>query len=206
MEVERKAIDLTKVKEALVPVIWVIGRPGSGRGTQCENLQAKYGYIHLSSGDLLRREVMSGSKRGLQLFRLMEMGEMVPPEVVLDILAEAMVSKVDGCRGFLIDGFPLNLEQADKFERQLVPVTRIIHLAISPEEMMARLEKRANFDDKKEAIQKRLAIYRTETVPVIQKYHHKVVHVEAARPGHEVSVDVFDALQGKLEAGGREVL
>ena len=54
---------------------------------------------------------------------------------------------------------------------------RIIHLAISPEEMMARLEKRANFDDKKEAIQKRLAIYRTETVPVLEKYRHKVVHV-----------------------------
>merc|ERR1711962_897929 len=164
MDVERRDIDLTKVKESGLPVVWIVGGPGSGRGTQCENLQVKHNYVHLSSGDLLRHEVMSGSKRGLQLYKMMEMGEMVPAEVVLDIVAEAMASKVEGATGFLIDGYPLNLEEAEKFEKQIVPVTRIIELDIPREEMVARLEKRANFDDKKDSITKRIDTYEKNTV------------------------------------------
>jgi len=146
MDVERNVVDLTKVKESGVIVVWVVGGPGSGRGTQCENLQAAHGYVHLSSGCLLRHEVMSGSKRGLQLFKIMEMGELVPTEVVLDILSEAMIERVEGAKGFLIDGFPLDLDEAEKFERQVVPVTRIVHMDIPNEVMMARLTARANFE------------------------------------------------------------
>jgi len=206
MEVERKQIDLTKVKESGVPVVWVVGGPGSGRGTQCENLQVKHNYVHLSSGDLLRHEVMSGSKRGLQLYKLMEMGELVPAEVVLDIVAEAMAAKVEGTAGYLIDGFPLDLEEAEKFERQIVPVTRIIELDIPSEEMVARLEKRANFDDKKESILKRIEIYEKKTLPVLEKYCHKVVKVDANRPAADIFPDVLKALQGELESGGRAVI
>ena len=137
--IERVSVDLTPVKECLKPVVWVIGGPGTGRTTQCEYLQAKHGWVHISSGVLLRQEVttitllgailtslkvMSGSKRGLQLFSVMQRGDLVPHEVVLDILAQKMVEKVAGANGFLIDGFPLDMEEANAFEKQVVPVTR----------------------------------------------------------------------------------
>lgn len=69
------------------------GGPGSGKGTQCENIHIKYGFTHISSGDLLRADVMSGSVRGQQLYKLMSTGEQVPDEIVDDILAEGMVAK-----------------------------------------------------------------------------------------------------------------
>jgi len=78
MEVERKEINVDAVKSANLPIVWVLGGPGSGKGTQCANVGLKTGFAHLSSGDLLRNEVVSGSKRGLQLYKLMELGELVP--------------------------------------------------------------------------------------------------------------------------------
>ena len=86
----------------LTVIIWKIrlwnyslGGPGSGKGTQCERITMKFAFTHISSGDLLRAEVMSGTKRGGQLYKLMASGESVPNEIVDDILAEAMVRKAD---------------------------------------------------------------------------------------------------------------
>ena len=88
-------------------MVWVLGGPGCGKGTQCDKIVAKYGFTHLSSGDLLREEVASGSDRGKTLNAMMEKGDLVPLFVVLDLLAEAMLSKLGGSKGFLIDGMQL---------------------------------------------------------------------------------------------------
>ncbi|KHJ92790.1 adenylate kinase isoenzyme 5 domain protein, partial [Oesophagostomum dentatum] len=105
--VERKHIDLTPLKKAGVPIFFIVGGPGSGKGTQCERIVAKYGLSHLSSGDLLRDEVKSGSPRGAQLTKIMEAGELVPLEVVLDLIKEAMLKEVaKGSKGFLIGVYP----------------------------------------------------------------------------------------------------
>merc|ERR1711973_969310 len=104
MAVERANIDKTPLREAKLPIVWVLGGPGCGKGTQCDKIVAKYGFTHLSSGDLLREEVGSGSERGKQLTAIMERGELVPLAVVLDLLAEAMLKKLSGSKGFLIDG------------------------------------------------------------------------------------------------------
>lgn len=80
---ERKSIDKTPLNQAKLPVIWVFGGPGSGKGTQCERIVAKYGFTHLSSGDLLRDEVKSGSPRGKQLSEIMEKGDLVPMVTII---------------------------------------------------------------------------------------------------------------------------
>eukprot|EP00092_Neocalanus_flemingeri_P018275 GFUD01019778.1.p1 GENE.GFUD01019778.1~~GFUD01019778.1.p1 ORF type:complete len:216 (+),score=55.21 GFUD01019778.1:26-649(+) len=204
--IERVLVDLTQVKEALIPIIWVIGGPGSGRSTQCEYLQARHGWVHLSSGTLMRNEVMSGSKRGSQLFSVMQSGELVPHAIVLDILAQKMVEKVQGASGFLIDGFPLDMEEATAFESAIVPVTRVIHLKMETNEMFDRLKKRDNFDDQPNSIQKRIETFTAKTLPVIEKYCHKIVQVDATKPVHEITEEMLKALTGELEHGGRSVL
>ena len=117
---ERKNIDKTPLTEAKLPVIWVLGGPGCGKGTQCDKIVSKYGYTHLSSGDLLRDEVKSGSDRGQQLNAMMEKGDLVPLFVVLDLLAEAMIGKLAGSKGFLIDGYPREVAQVKNQIRILI--------------------------------------------------------------------------------------
>jgi len=191
-----KETNVGAIRSSGLPVIWVLGGPGSGKGTQCDTLVNKLGYTHLSSGDLLRNEVLSGSKKGLQIFRLMETGELVPTIVVLGILADAMVTTIYGgnAKGFLLDAFPQTLEQAEAFESQVVAPTKIIYLSMEQEIMEGRLLERGNFDDTKEAIEKRCATFQTQTRPVLEKYQTKVVKVLADRSPEDISNDIVAAL------------
>ncbi|MEE6524255.1 hypothetical protein FKM82_023610, partial [Ascaphus truei] len=100
-------------------IIFVVGGPGSGKGTQCERIVEKYGYTHLSTGDLLRAEVTSGSDRGKTLSAIMEKGELVPLDTVLDMLRDAMIAKADSSKGFLIDGYPREVKQGTEFEKKV---------------------------------------------------------------------------------------
>merc|ERR1712002_632317 len=133
------------------------GGPGSGKGTQCENIARRFGYEHLSSGDILRSEVMSGSKRGQQLYMLMAAGNKVDNHIIDDLLGEAMVAKADGAKGFLIDGFPINEGQASNFEEDIGKPSMVIAFEAGDEVLKQRLKKRNNFDDNEDSINKRLA-------------------------------------------------
>merc|ERR1712204_88171 len=115
----KKTIDKSPLTKAGLPVVWVLGGPGCGKGTQCDKIVAKYGYTHLSSGDLLREEVKSGSDRGKTLNAMMERGDLVPLFVVLDLLAEAMLAALSGSKGFLIDGYPREIAQGEEFEKEI---------------------------------------------------------------------------------------
>eukprot|EP00092_Neocalanus_flemingeri_P021719 GFUD01023561.1.p1 GENE.GFUD01023561.1~~GFUD01023561.1.p1 ORF type:complete len:200 (+),score=50.47 GFUD01023561.1:131-730(+) len=192
MEVERKNVNCGAIREANLPIIWVLGGPGSGKGTQCMSLVAKLGFTHLSSGDLLRNEVLSESKIGRQLYNLMERGELVPMTVVLDLLAEAMVNDIHGGKnkGFLLDAFPINLEQAEAFESYVTSPTKVLYLSTEQDVMIDRLLERGNFDDNKESIEKRCSTFQTQTRPVLEKYAAKLVKVNADRPSEEVAQDM----------------
>jgi len=196
MEVERKEINVDALKSANLPVIWILGGPGSGKGTQCDNIRVKTGFCHLSSGDLLRNEVVSGSKRGLQLYKLMEMGELVPTQVVLDLIAEAMVQELYGgkAKGFLLDAFPWNLDQADAFVARIGQPKKVIYLSLEQDVMIDRLLARGNFDDTKETIEKRCANFQNETRPVLEKFNGLVTRLDANRPAEEVTADILPAL------------
>ncbi len=104
-----------------LPVVFVTGGPGSGKGTQCDKIVNKFKFTHLSSGDLLRAKVASGSEDGQELEAIMKEGKLVPLEKVLDLITEAMNEAVTsgGCKGFLIDGYPREIEQGLKFEEKV---------------------------------------------------------------------------------------
>merc|ERR1712008_612432 len=145
-----------------------------GKGTQCDRICVKYGYTHMSSGDLLRNEVLSGTPRGRQLYALMADGKPVPNEYVNDLLAETMVKKA-ASKGFLIDGFPMDSEQADSF-------------------LQERLKSRNNFDDTEESILKRIDSYNQKTKPVADKFEAKIVSAE--RTADEIFPDVQAIMDG----------
>ncbi|KAK2535456.1 hypothetical protein Q9233_003753, partial [Columba guinea] len=155
-------------------IIFVVGGPGSGKGTQCEKIVQKYGYTHLSTGDLLRAEVSSGSERGKKLQAIMEKGELVPLDTVLDMLRDAMVAKADVSKGFLIDGYPREVKQGEEFEKKIGPPTLLLYVDAGKETMVKRLLKRGEtsgrVDDNEETIKKRLETYYKATEPVIAFY------------------------------------
>merc|ERR1711936_957357 len=198
MALERKNIDKSPLTKAGLPVIWVLGGPGCGKGTQCDKIVAKYGYTHLSSGDLLREEVQSGSDRGKQLTAIMERGDLVPLAVVLDLLAEAMLKKLGGSKGFLIDGYPREVAQGQEFEKAIAPCKHILYFEVSDETMTSRLLKRAETsgraDDNVDTIKKRLVTFHQHSEPVIKAYSSKCSVIPAERGIDEIYADVTKAL------------
>jgi adenylate kinase len=202
MAVERKQVDLTPLKKAGVPIIFIVGGPGSGKGTQCAKMVEKYGLSHLSSGDLLRDEVQSGSARGSQLSKIMESGQLVPLEVVLDLIKEAMLKEFSkGSHGFLIDGYPREVKQGQQFESEIMEAALVIYFEVSAETMTQRLLGRAKtsgrVDDNIETIKKRLDTFYKQTEPVVDHYRKqgKLVLVKA-----EGSVDsIFGEVQPALD-------
>jgi adenylate kinase len=199
--VERSNVDITPLKTSVHPIIFVIGGPGSGKGTQCEKIVAKYGYTHLSTGDLLRDEVKSGSARGQQLNAAMERGELVPLDVVLDLLKEAMVKKLGESKGFLIDGYPREVQQGEEFEKQIKAANIILYFDVSDATMKGRLLNRGltsgRVDDNEASVIKRLETFHQHSKPVVDHYKEKTKIIPAERTPDEIFVDVagfLDAL------------
>jgi len=191
--VERKEIDKSSLKGK--PVVWMMGGPGCGRGTQCEMVSLKCGYKHISSGDLLRADVMSGSKRGQQLYRLMSEGMAVPNNVVNDLIAEACVAAAEKSKGFLIDGYPADVEQAGDFESDIGAPNAIIFLEADAKILTERLIGRGNFDDNKGSVEKRLATFEEKTKPLIAKYGDKVKTINVERSKDDVFADVLKVIE-----------
>ncbi|XP_068903512.1 adenylate kinase isoenzyme 1-like isoform X2 [Tenebrio molitor] len=180
--------------EIKVPIIWILGGPGSGKGTQCEKIVAKYGFTHLSSGDLLRNEVASGSPRGKELTAIMERGELVPMEVVLDLLREAILNNLPNSKGFLIDGYPREKEQGIMFEQKISPVNLVLFFDASEKTLVERLLGRAKtsgrVDDNEETIKKRLHTFNTHNDQVVQQYTEKLKRINAERSTDEIFGEV----------------
>lgn len=181
-------------------IYFVLGGPGSGKGTQCDKIVAKYGFTHLSTGDLLRDEVASGSARGKELTKIMEKGELVPLETVLGLLRDAMLKKAATSKGYLIDGYPRELDQGKRFENEVAPINCVLYFEVADETMKKRLLKRAEtsgrVDDNEETIVKRLKTFHNLTQPVIDYYakQGKVCTVVAEGTVDEIFKKVEDFL------------
>ncbi|XP_071052474.1 adenylate kinase isoenzyme 1 isoform X2 [Onthophagus taurus] len=182
-----------------VPIIWVLGGPGSGKGTQCERIVQKYGFVHLSSGDLLRDEVKSGSPRGKELTAIMESGALVPLEVVLELLKEAIYKNLSNAKGFLIDGYPREKEQGVLFEKTIGPVDVILFFDASTDTLVERLLSRGKtsgrVDDNEETIKKRLNTFVTHTDAIVNHYLDKLKKINAERAVD----DIFGEVESYLD-------
>lgn len=159
--------------------IVLFGPPGSGKGTQSEKLIEKYGFKHLSTGDLLRKEMKAGTVLGLEAKNLIEGGHLVPDEVV-NGMVNAAVDANPNVPGFLFDGFPRTVAQAEALDKLLsgknTGINTVLFLVVNEEELIKRLVGRAatsgRLDDADPEIQrKRQQVYKNETLPVASYYN-----------------------------------
>ncbi|GAB2475792.1 adenylate kinase family protein [Jatrophihabitans fulvus] len=181
----------------------LIGAPGSGKGTQGTRIAALYGAAHLSTGDLLRREVANGTAVGGQVRDLLAAGELVPDEIVLRLLLPAAVAAADGA-GYVLDGFPRTLGQATVLDSALEDagcgLRRVIQLDVPRRHLVARMLRRGadegRADDTAEVIRRRLDVYDTATAPVLEHYRSAGLLrvVDGSGAPAAVTRDVLDEL------------
>uniref|UniRef100_A0A5F8GE42 Adenylate kinase isoenzyme 1 n=1 Tax=Monodelphis domestica TaxID=13616 RepID=A0A5F8GE42_MONDO len=158
-------------------IIFVIGGPGCGKGTQCENMAAKYGFCHVGLGELLRKEANQATVRGQQIRDIMLKGLLVPTGVILDMVSDNMLSRPES-KGFLIDGFPRELSQAQEFERIMGRSPNIVIVFdCSTETMIHRVLHRGHEgqreDDAENIVRQRLETHYTLSEPILAFYQQK---------------------------------
>ena len=184
----------------------LFGPPGSGKGTQSEKIVQQFGLIHLSTGDLLRREIAEKTPLGLEAKNLMDKGQLVPDEVVIGMINSSL-EKHTGARGFLFDGFPRTVAQAEALDKLLAlrktGINKVVALEVSEDELVKRLLKRGETsgrsDDTDESIiRKRYAVYKRDTEPVAD-YYKELDKLEIIKGEGSVE-DIFNAISRNIEA------
>ena len=192
-----------------VTVIFVLGGPGAGKGTQCAKLVSEHGFNHLSAGDLLRAEQeRPGSQFGDLIRDYIKNGLIVPMEVTVQLLENAMadaLKKSGSTKGrFLIDGFPRKMDQAHKFEETVCPAKLVLFYDCPEDTMEKRLLERGKTsgraDDNAESIRKRFRTFVETSMPVVNYYEEqgKIVKVDATRKPDEVFKVTQKSLSSRL--------
>jgi adenylate kinase len=180
----------------------IVGPQGAGKGTQAALLADSLGIPHVSTGDLFRANLDGGTELGRLAKKYMDAGELVPDEVTQEMVADR-VAQPDAQQGFLLDGFPRNIQQADWLTELLVgqsaPIQAVVLLTAPDEVLLERMLTRGRADDTVEAINRRLAIYHRETAPLIDYYGAKVVHVDGVGEVGEVHERLLAAVREVLE-------
>lgn len=153
-----------------------LGPPGAGKGTQAAILANQWQIPHISTGDILRRAIAEETVLGLQVQSFVNAGELVPDLLILYLLEERL-SQLNTERGWILDGFPRNLAQAEALEELLQRLNQscdlVVHFEVSPQIVRERMLQRRRLDDQANIIQKRLAIYQEQTLPVLNFYQRQ---------------------------------
>ncbi|MBP6310059.1 MAG: adenylate kinase [Arenimonas sp.] len=188
----------------------LLGAPGSGKGTQATRLTEYLNVPHISTGELLRAAVKAETPLGLQAKSVMEAGGLVSDDVVLGMLEDRLL-KPDTSNGFILDGYPRNLAQANALAVLLSklkqPVDIAVQLDVDTEILVSRLAGRAQAegraDDSPDAVRKRLGVYQSQTAPVVDFYRNqgKLAHLNGVGSLDEVFTRITEALAGSPDIG-----
>lgn len=184
----------------------IFGPPGSGKGTQSENLIKKFNLAHISTGDLLRKEIQTNTELGYLAKKHIDKGELVPDEIIIGMI-DSFLEKMDkGVAGVIYDGFPRTVEQAGALKNMLATyktdVSVMLNLEVPEEELISRLIERGKTsgrtDDNLETIKKRIDVYNTQTKPVMDFYkkERKLANIN----GVGSIDDIFAAISKAVEA------
>ena len=185
--------------------IALFGPPGSGKGTQSEFLLEKYKLEHISTGDILRDQIAKQTALGMQAKQLIDKGQLVPDELIVQLLEARMTEKADA-NGFLFDGFPRNNSQAAILEKLLLKLntslTCMISLEVNQDELMRRLLERAKIqgrsDDTEEVILARFKEYESKTLPVIDFYKNKGAYIPVKGVG--TVKEIFERIENAIDS------
>jgi len=160
------------------PKIIMIGGPGSGKSTYSEIITRKLNIPHIYTGDMMRALAKTNTPDGQKVKDLLSKGQFAPLDIVINAVKNR-VSKPDAQKGYVFDGFPRNVEQAERMEEEGIEYDYVVNLVVSEEEIIKRLTARGREDDKPEIIKKRLAVYEKETRPLLDYYKNEIINIKA---------------------------
>ena len=182
----------------------LLGAPGSGKGTQAKLLKNEFKIPHISTGDLLRAAIADKTELGMAAKVVMDKGQLVNDDIVLGMLKQRLAQD-DAKAGFILDGFPRNLAQADMLDKLLneinMPAEHAILIEVNPEEVVARIAKRAEIegraDDTEEVVRDRIKVYENQTAPVVEHYKKHGILSEVLGSGsiEDVNMRILSVLR-----------
>lgn len=184
--------------------IIMFGPPGAGKGTQAQRLQEKHKIKQLSTGDMLRAEVASESELGLKLKSIIESGELVSDDIIIELIGNC-ISEPECERGFILDGFPRTVAQAEALDKMLIDknctIDHVIVLNVDNEILIDRIKSRAGeearADDTEEVLKNRLEVYENQTAPILPYYKGKGMlrEIDGMQSIDEVTVQIAAILE-----------
>jgi adenylate kinase len=187
-----------------------LGPPGAGKGTQAAEVAGRFGCPHIATGDIFRANVAEGTELGRAAQEYMDRGDLVPDEVVIAMVMERLAER-DCESGFVLDGFPRTVAQAEALDRRLVdlgaPLHGVLFFEACEEELLRRLAGRAaaqhRADDVEQTIRHRLEVFAIKTRPLIDYYAHRglLISVDAIGPIEVVTKRILTALEGNRRPG-----
>jgi len=190
--------------------IVLLGPPGAGKGTQAARVACRFGAPHIATGDIFRANVAEGTELGRAAQEYMDLGDLVPDELVIAMVMERLAE--DDCEaGFVLDGFPRTVNQAEALDRQLArqgtPLEAALSFDVTEEELLRRLAGRAaaqhRADDAEQTIRHRLEVFAIKTRPLIDYYARRglLINIDAIGPIEVVTKRILDDLDGNRRQG-----
>ena len=175
----------------------LLGPPGAGKGTQAAILSEKLGIPHISTGDLFRANIGEGTPLGVEAKSYIDAGKLVPTDVTARMV-EDRLNQEDAANGFLLDGFPRTVEQADILEKLLsdkgLKLDGVINFEVSEDVVVERMLARGRADDNEETIRTRLEVYRNETKPLIDHYGEELINIKAEGTVEDINARTLEAI------------
>ncbi|MBX7452037.1 adenylate kinase [Mycolicibacterium sp. 3033] len=177
--------------------IVLLGPPGAGKGTQAQKLADKLGVPHVSTGDLFRYNISNNTELGVEAKKYLDAGDLVPASLT-NALVDDRLDDEDAQAGFILDGYPRSVEQAEALDEMLakrnLSLDAVVEFKVPEEELVSRLQGRGRADDTEDVIRNRFKVYREETAPLLDHYQDTLTTVDAVGELDEVFARALKAL------------